>query len=116
MAVLSKVFKISKLQIGAVCDINSVPKIFRKNITWEALYDEGSSLAYYVYDRFEKNPEDFASNRFLNIGPYANQLHLYKDNIAELGKQLQFQARPCYSDVALISCFRTTSFYLQRLP
>ena len=93
MKVLAEVFKTSTLKIGDVCDINSIPKVYTKNIHWEALYDEGSTLAYYVYDRFKENPEHFATNLFLNIGPYANQLYLYKDSMAELTEQLQFKVR-----------------------
>ena len=97
MTVLTKVFKTLTLKIGDICDINSIPKTYTKNIQWEALYDEGSTLAYYVYDRFKDNSEHFATNRFLNIGPYANQLYLYKDSMAELAEQLQFKVWTLHS-------------------
>ena len=95
--VLAKVFKTSTLKIGDICDISLIPKTYTKNIQREALYDEGSTLAYYVYDRFKDNPEHFATNRFLNIGPYANQLYLYKDSMAELAEQLQFKVWTLHS-------------------
>ena len=94
---IENVFKTSTLKLGAVCDVNSVQGHDGENIHWEALYDKGSSLGYFLYDRFDKDPEQFASNKFLDIGPYTNQVYLYKENIVQLREQFQFQVYLYYT-------------------
>ena len=46
---------------------------------------------YFFYNRFRGNPEEFLSNRLLDIGRYTNALYFYKENLAELRRQFQFK-------------------------
>ena len=95
---IQKVFKTSTLKLGAVCDVNSIQEQDGEHTQWEALYDKGSSLGYFLYDRFDKDPEQFSSNRFLDIGPYTNQVYLYKENMVQLREQLTFQVHILHID------------------
>ena len=95
---IQNVFKTSTLKLGAVCDVNSIQEQDGEHTHWEALYDKGSSLGYFLYDRFDKDPEQFSSNRFLDIGPYTNQVYLYKENMVQLREQLTFQVQILHID------------------
>ena len=84
IARISAVFNRSKLQMDAVCDLET-------NVTkrWEPLFEYNRDR-YFFYNRFRRNPEEFLSNRLLDIGRYTNALYFYKENLPELRKQFQF--------------------------
>ena len=78
------VFNRSKLEMDAVCDLEE--NVSKK---WENLFELNKDR-YFFYNRFRRNPDDFLSNRLLDIGRYTNALYFYKENLPELRKQFQF--------------------------
>ena len=85
IARIAAVFNRSKLEMDAVCELEA-------NVTkrWEPLFEYNHDR-YFFYNRFRRNPEQFLSNRLLDIGRYTNALYFYKENLPELRKQLQFK-------------------------
>ena len=95
IARIGAVFKRSKLEVDAVCELE-------ENVTkcWEPLFEYTSTTTtlfeynhdrYFFYNRFRRNPEEFLSNRLLDIGRYTNALYFYKENLPELRRQFQFK-------------------------
>ena len=78
------VFNRSKLEMDAVCDLEE--NVSKK---WENLFELNKDR-YFFYNRFRRNPDEFLSNRLLDIGRYTNALYFYKENLPELRKQFQF--------------------------
>ena len=78
------VFNRSKLEMDAVCDLEE--NVSKK---WENLFELNKDR-YFFYNRFRSNPDEFLSNRLLDIGRYTNALYFYKENLSELRKQFQF--------------------------
>ena len=85
IARIAAVFNRSKLQMDAVCDLET-------NVTkhWEPLFEYNRDR-YFFYNRFRRNPEEFLSNRLLDIGKYTNALYFYKENLPDLRKQFIFK-------------------------
>ena len=85
IARIAAVFNRSKLQMDAVCDLET-------NVTkrWEPLFEYNRDR-YFFYNRFRRNPEEFLSNRLLDIGKYTNALYFYKENLLDLRKQFMFK-------------------------
>ena len=71
--------------MDAVCELE-------ENVTkrWEPLFEYNHDR-YFFYNRFRRNPEEFLSNRLLDIGRYTNALYFYKENLPELRRQFQFK-------------------------
>ena len=85
IARIGAVFKRSKLEMDAVCELE-------ENVTkrWEPMFEYNHDR-YFFYNRFRRNPEEFLSNRLLDIGRYTNALYFYKENLPELRRQFQFK-------------------------
>ena len=85
IARIGAVFKRSKLEMDAVCELE-------ENVTkrWEPLFEYNHDR-YFFCNRFRRNPEEFLSNRLLDIGRYTNALYFYKENLPELRRQFQFK-------------------------
>ena len=81
---IAAVFNRSKLEMDAVCDLEE--NVSKK---WENLFELNKDR-YFFYNRFRRNPDEFLSNRLLDIGRYTNALYFYKENLSELRKQFQF--------------------------
>ena len=84
IARIAAVFQRSKLEMDAVCQLE-------ENVTkrWEPLFEYNHD-GYICYNRFRRNPDEFLSNRLLDIGRYTNALYFYKENLPELRRQFQF--------------------------
>ena len=70
--------------MDAVCELEE--NVSKK---WENLFELNKDR-YFFYNRFRRNPDEFLSNRLLDIGRYTNALYFYKENLPELRKQFQF--------------------------
>ena len=70
--------------MDAVCDLEE--NVSKK---WENLFELNKDR-YFFYNRFRSNPDEFLSNRLLDIGRYTNALYFYKENLPELRQQFQF--------------------------
>ena len=106
IARIGAVFKRSKLEMDAVCDLE-------ENVTkrWEPLFEYNHDR-YFFYQRFRRNPEKFLSNRLLDIGRYTNALYFYKENLPELRKQFQFKdeiLKPAQNALNLVKAKSNTS-------
>ena len=85
---ISDVFDRTKLQFNASCILEK-----HNNLKLEKMYETNREGYLYYYKKFTANPKQFLTNRFLDIGTWANALYLYKENLIELRKQFQFKVR-----------------------
>ena len=94
--------------MDAVCD-------FETNVTksWEPLFEYNRDR-YFFYNRFRRNPEEFLSNRLLDIGKYTNALYFYKENLPDLRKQFIFKSHILIAATRALNIARTNfSTHLQ---
>ena len=108
IARIAAVFNRSKLQMDAVCDLET-------NVTkrWEPLFEYNRDR-YFFYNRFRRNPEEFLSNRLLDIGKYTNALYFYKENLPDLRKQFIFKSHILNAATRALNIARTNfSTHLQ---
>ena len=92
--VISEVFKASALKMATICGSPRRMESYLEKkvpVRWDQLWDEGSTIGSYGYETFTKNPQHFTTNKLLDVGPYVNQLYLYKENLPELKAQFQFK-------------------------
>ena len=72
IVLISAVFKRSKLQMDAVCQIDETAATKH----WENLFEIHDR--YFFYNRFRRDPQPFLKNKLLDIGVYTNAFYFYK--------------------------------------